>query len=90
MNRLAILSALPTSRVCAAARRRGEVALSGDGGDEQFAGYNDINGTWRKSACAGFYPMHFVKGYSAVGSIYPELGWAPRVFRAKHTFQELA
>jgi asparagine synthase (glutamine-hydrolysing) len=35
-------SALPTMLVCELTRRHVKVALSGDGGDEAFAGYRSI------------------------------------------------
>lgn len=40
-------SALPTSLVCATARKEFTVVLSGDGGDEVFAGYRNCVRAWR-------------------------------------------
>ena len=41
------MSALPTSMVCAEARKEFTVALSGDAGDEVFAGYQNHVRAWR-------------------------------------------
>ena len=84
-------SALPTSRVCAVARRQVKVALSGDGGDEQFAGYRRYKWHVAEERVRRLLPNAFRQRlFAGLADIYPELGWAPRVFRAKHTFQELA
>ena len=84
-------SAIPTFRVCAMARENVTVALSGDGGDEVFAGYRRYR--WhcfeervRRVAPAGLRRPLF----GMLGALYPKLDWAPRPLRAKATLEELA
>jgi asparagine synthase (glutamine-hydrolysing) len=84
-------SAIPTFRVCANARENVTVALSGDGGDEVFAGYRRYR--WH---CFEERVRNRVPGvlrrplFGLLGSVYPKLDWAPRPLRAKATLQELA
>ena len=84
-------SALPTYRVCQLARERVTVALSGDGGDENFAGYRRYRWHMNEARMRGVLPRP-VQGpvFGALGSLYPKLDWAPRFLRAKSTFQALA
>ncbi len=84
-------SAIPTWRVCQLARRRVTVALSGDGGDESFGGYRRYRShlteqRWRDSMPHGVRRPVF----GLLGRVYPKADWAPRVLRAKTTFQALA
>ncbi|MCK5382263.1 MAG: amidotransferase 1, exosortase A system-associated [Gammaproteobacteria bacterium] len=84
-------SAMPTYRVCELARRRVTVALSGDGGDENFAGYRRYRWHMYEERLRNLMPRGLRKPlFGALGSLYPKIDWAPRIFRAKSTFQALA
>ncbi|MEI6129964.1 MAG: asparagine synthase (glutamine-hydrolyzing) [Planctomycetota bacterium] len=79
-------SALPTYHVCRLARRHVTVALSGDGGDESFAGYRRYLFDWREHQARSFLPASVWRG---LGSAWPKLDWAPRPFRWKRTLENL-
>ncbi|MEQ8493813.1 MAG: amidotransferase 1, exosortase A system-associated, partial [Gammaproteobacteria bacterium] len=84
-------SALPTYRVCELARERVTVALSGDGGDENYAGYRRYRLHMAEEVVRGHLPLGLRRAvFGPLGRLYPKADWAPRVFRAKTTFQALA
>ena len=84
-------SAIPTYRVCQLARRHVTVALSGDGGDESFAGYRRYRLHMAEERLRGRLPLGVrAPLFGALGRAYPKADWAPRVFRAKSTFEALA
>lgn len=84
-------SAIPTYRVCQLARRHVTVALSGDGGDESFGGYRRYRLHMMEERMRRLMPASFRRGlFGALGRWYPKADWAPRVFRAKTTFEGLA
>ena len=84
-------SALPTYRVCELARTQVTVALSGDGGDENFAGYRRYRLHAWESRLRGRLPHALRKPvFGFLGHIYPKADWAPRPLRAKTTLQALA
>jgi asparagine synthase (glutamine-hydrolysing) len=84
-------SAIPTYYVSKIAREQVTVALGGDGGDENFAGYRRyyfdlLENRMRNRVPAGVRSTVF----GSLGRFYPGLAWAPRMFRAKATFQSLS
>jgi asparagine synthase (glutamine-hydrolysing) len=84
-------SAIPTYRVCQLARKRVTVALSGDGGDENLAGYRRYRLTMAEDAVRSKIPPSLRRNvFGPLGRYYPKADWAPRVFRAKTTFESLA
>jgi asparagine synthase (glutamine-hydrolysing) len=84
-------SAIPTYRVCQLARKRVTVALSGDGGDESFGGYRRYRMHLMEERMRSALP-HGVRRpiFGLLGKVYPKADWAPRVFRAKTTFEGMA
>lgn len=84
-------SAIPTYKVCGLARQRVKVALSGDGGDELFAGYRRYRWHLHEQQVRGLLPLSLRRPlFGGLGRLYPKLDWAPRIFRAKTTFQALS
>ncbi len=84
-------SAIPTYRVCQLARKRVTVALSGDGGDESFGGYRRYRMHAAEERMRSALPLAVRRPvFGLAGAVYPKADWAPRVFRAKSTFQALA
>lgn len=84
-------SAVPTYYVSQMARRHVTVALSGDGGDENFAGYRRYKLDMRENELRSVLPASFRRNvFGPLGQFYPKMDWAPRVFRAKNTLQSLA
>jgi asparagine synthase (glutamine-hydrolysing) len=84
-------SAIPTYRVCQLARKRVTVALSGDGGDENLAGYRRYRYAMAEDSVRSRLPSGLRKlVFGPLGKYYPKADWAPRMFRAKTTFEALA
>lgn len=84
-------SAIPTYRVCELARRHVTVALSGDGGDEDFLGYRRYKMFAAEEHVRSRLPQGVRQAiFGPLGRFYPKLDWAPRILRGKTTFQALA
>ena len=84
-------SAMPTYRVCELAKKRVTVALSGDGGDENLAGYRRYRWHLYEERLRSMLPLSLRRPlFGTLGRLYPKADWAPRVFRAKSTFEALA
>jgi asparagine synthase (glutamine-hydrolysing) len=84
-------SAIPTYRVCQLARKHVTVALSGDGGDESFGGYRRYKLHLMEEKLRSALPLGLRRAlFGTLGTLYPKADWAPRVFRAKTTFESLA
>lgn len=84
-------SAIPTYRVCELAKKRVTVALSGDGGDENLAGYRRYRYHLYEERMRALLPLGIRKPlFGLLGSLYPKADWAPKVLRAQSTFEALA
>ena len=65
--------------------------MSGDGGDESFAGYRRYRWHMYEERVRRKIPQWF-RGpvFGLLGAVYPKADWAPQILRAKSTLQALA
>lgn len=84
-------SALPTYRVCELAKKQVTVVLSGDGGDENLAGYRRHRFHMYEEQARSFLPLSIRKPvFGLLGRIYPKADFAPKFLRAKSTFESIS
>ena len=84
-------SALPTYRVCELAKKQVTVVLSGDGGDENLAGYRRYRWHQYEEQMRSWLPSSIRKPvFGLLGQVYPKADWAPKLFRAKSTFESIS
>ena len=84
-------SALPTYRVCELAKKQVTVVLSGDGGDENLAGYRRYRWHTYEERMRSLLPAGIRQPlFGLLGRLYPKADWAPKIFRAKSTFEAMA
>lgn len=83
-------SAMPTYRVCELAARDVTVVLSGDGGDENLAGYRRYAQHLDDQAFKDQLPSALRSLLSAAGRRYPDAAWLPRVLRRRQGLISIA
>ena len=84
-------SMVPTYYVSQVARERVTVCLSGDGGDENFAGYRRYRFDVFENRVRALLPSVMRQPlFGTLGWIYPKADWLPQFFRAKTLLKNLS
>ncbi len=84
-------SAVPTYVVSRLARKSATVALSGDGGDESFAGYRRYYFDVRENQLRSVVPASLRRSvFGVLGRVYPKADFLPQVLRGKAFLSNIA
>ncbi|MEE8105783.1 MAG: asparagine synthase (glutamine-hydrolyzing) [Planctomycetota bacterium] len=84
-------SMVPTYYVSKAARERVTVALSGDGGDENFVGYRRYYFDGRENFVRNLVPGPLRRPvFGGLGKLYPKADYLPQIFRGKAFLSNVA
>lgn len=84
-------SMVPTYYVSQVAREKVTVCLSGDGGDENFAGYRRYRFDVLENRVRSLLPLRISRPvFAGLAGIYPKADWLPQVFRAKTLLTNLS